>query len=48
MTIPADGDVQARTDAALAKVNATPLPNHDWWEVEAGVWTFDPADDNLT
>ena len=46
MTIPADEDVQARTDAALAKVDATPLPNHDWWEMEAGGQTFDPADDD--
>ena len=46
--VPADEDVQAKTNAALAKVNATPPPTHDWWEVEAGVWTFDPADDNTT
>ena len=48
MTIPASEDVQARTDAALAKVDGAPLPDHEWWEMEAGVWMFDPADNNLT
>ena len=46
--VPADEDVQAKTDAALARVDVAPLPNHDWWEMEAGVWLFDPADDNTT
>jgi len=43
-----DSDVRARIAAELAKVDATLPPNHDWWEVEAGKWTFDPADDNPT
>ena len=43
-----DSDVRARIAAELAKVDATLPPNHDWWEVEAGKWTFDPADDNTT
>lgn len=48
MTILAGEDVQARNDAALAKADGAPLPDHEWWEMEAGVWMFDPADNNLT
>lgn len=40
-----DSDVRARIATELAKVDATPPPNHDWWEMEAGKWTHDPADE---
>ena len=35
-------DISVRMAAALAKVDATPPPEGDYWEAEAGKWTFDP------
>ena len=38
--------VLARIDAALAVVDAAPLPDDTWWEVEAGKWTANPSPDD--
>ena len=38
-------DILVRMAAALAKVDATPPPETDWWEAEAGKWTADPVAD---
>ena len=38
-------DVLARIDAALAEVDAAPLPDDTWWEAEAGKWTAEPSVD---
>ena len=38
-----DEYVQYRIAVALAEMDVAPLPNHDWWEAEAGKWS--PPDD---
>ena len=34
-----DEYVQYRIAVALAEMDIAPLPNHDWWEAEAGKWS---------